>query len=126
MEIDENITGIDWLAQQGRYLKIATTNSRSIKLWKIFEKTDKKVAKQAGKELNMPNLQTTDSYLAAKVQQTLPCKHHTSINSINSSQNQEYLLSSDDLHCLLWSYERPDKPYQIGDMMGNKKSEEVE
>jgi len=38
-------------------MKMLTSNSKSIKFWKIFEKTDKKVVKSAGKDLNMPKLQ---------------------------------------------------------------------
>ena len=36
MEVEEAITGISWLPQQGKYLKMLTTNSRTIKTWKIF------------------------------------------------------------------------------------------
>jgi len=42
---------------QGKYLKMVTSNSRTVKLWKMFERTDKKVVKSAGKDLNMPKLQ---------------------------------------------------------------------
>jgi hypothetical protein len=36
---------------------MVTSNDRSIKLWKIFEKTEKKVVKSSGKDLGMPKLQ---------------------------------------------------------------------
>lgn len=36
MEIDEEIVAMQWMKPQGKYLKMATTNSRSIKLWKMF------------------------------------------------------------------------------------------
>lgn len=52
---------MEWLQPQGRYLKLATTNSRSIKLWKLFEKSEKKVVRSAGKELAMPKLQTLET-----------------------------------------------------------------
>jgi hypothetical protein len=32
---------------QGRYLKLLTANTRSIKLWKAYERKDKKVVKAA-------------------------------------------------------------------------------
>lgn len=87
MEIEETITGISWMPQQGKYLKMLTTNPRTIKVWKIFEKATKKIVKTAGRELNMPKLQTTDSCLTSKLQYSFPVKHHTSINSINPSYN---------------------------------------
>lgn len=56
VDVDEGIADMAWLGPQGRYLKLATTNTRSIKLWKIYEKFDKKVVRSAGKELAMPKL----------------------------------------------------------------------
>lgn len=37
---------------------MATTNAKSIKIWKIFEKAEKKVVKSINKELNIPKLKT--------------------------------------------------------------------
>lgn len=65
MEIDEEIVAMQWMKPQGKYLKMVTTNSRSIKIWKMFEKTDKKVVKSAGKELVMPKLQILDTNFVA-------------------------------------------------------------
>lgn len=36
---------------------VLTTNSKNIKLWKLSQKTTKKVVRSAGKELAMPKLQ---------------------------------------------------------------------
>lgn len=57
MDVEEEITGINWMRSQGKYLKMLTTNSKNIKLWKIYEKAEKKIVKTAGKDLNMPKLQ---------------------------------------------------------------------
>jgi hypothetical protein len=38
-----------WLRGQGKYQKIVTTNEKSIKLWKLYEKCAKKVVKSGGK-----------------------------------------------------------------------------
>ena len=37
-EILEEIVDICWLNPQGKYLKLITTNSKSIRIWKCFEK----------------------------------------------------------------------------------------
>ena len=42
---------------------VLTTNDKTIKLWKISDKTIKKVVKGAGKELAMPKLQIIESGL---------------------------------------------------------------
>ena len=49
MDVDETITDICWMKPQGKYRKIITTNSKAIKVWKFFEKAEKKLAKSAGK-----------------------------------------------------------------------------
>ncbi len=77
MEVEETINGLAWLQPQGKYLKIVSTNSRSIKLWKVFEKAEKKVVKTAGRDLMMPRLQNVDSYLTSHLQVTFPTKHHS-------------------------------------------------
>ena len=104
---------IRWLQPQGRYHKLATTNSRTIKLWKMFEKAEKKVVKNAGKDLAIPKLHTVDMSYMAELQRSFPTKHMTGINSINITKNQEYMLSSDDGQIFLWSLERPEIPYMM-------------
>ena len=60
-DVDEEIADMAWLNQQGKYLKLVTTNTRSIKLWKIYEKFDKKVVRSTGKDLNMPKLKNLET-----------------------------------------------------------------
>jgi serine/threonine-protein phosphatase 2A regulatory subunit B len=73
----------------------------------------------------MPKMQNVDSGYTAVLQKPFPNKHLASINSISSSSNEEYLLSSDDVQTFLWSMENPDKPYLVADLLGNQKIEEV-
>ena len=49
MEVEEGITGISWLPSQGKYMKLLTSNSKTIKVWKVFEKAEKKMVKDAGR-----------------------------------------------------------------------------
>jgi serine/threonine-protein phosphatase 2A regulatory subunit B len=106
-------------------MKMLTTNSRNIKLWKIFDKTEKKVVKSAGKDLNIPKLQNVDSCYTAQLQKLFPPKHLSSISSISTTDNEEYLLSSDDVQAFLWSMEDPNKPFLVADMLGREKIEDV-
>lgn len=103
MEVDEEISCIHWLKPQGKYLKLATTNSRNVKIWKCFEKTQKKVVKSAGGDLNMPKLQNIDTSYSAEMQRTFPNKHLSKINSISATNNEQYLLTSDDAQVFMWS-----------------------
>lgn len=106
-------------------MKMLTSNSKSIKLWKIFEKTDKKVVKSAGKELNMPKLQNVQSSLTSQLLKTFPNKHLSSINSISVSNNEEFILSSDEVHAYLWGMEDAQRPFVAVDLLGNEKIEDV-
>jgi hypothetical protein len=69
-------------------MKMVTTNDRNIKLWKIYEKTEKKMIKSAGKELGMPKMQTIESGYISTLQKQFSPKHLSSINSISSSFNE--------------------------------------
>jgi WD40 repeat protein len=106
---------------QGRFLKLLTANTRSIKMWKAFERRDKKVVKAATRELSLPKLQPTDCTFTANEQFIFPAVHTSEVNSISQSHNEEYLLSTDKERNLLWSLEKPNKPYIAGSLYDKKK-----
>lgn len=66
VEVEEKINDVDWLKPQGKSLYVLTTNSRSIKLWKMSHRTIKEVSKSAGKELAMPTLRVIEEGLIPK------------------------------------------------------------
>lgn len=68
MDIEEEIKDINWLHLQGSYMKMLITNDRTIKLWKIYDKTEKKIVKSGGKDLNMPKMQNTHQSYASCLQ----------------------------------------------------------
>lgn len=119
MDIEEEITGINWLRPQGKYMKMLTCNSKSIKLWKIYERTERKVVKSAGKELNTPKLQSVESAINSQLLLTLPNKHLSNVNSVSTTHNEQYMLSSDDVHAYLWGLEHTERPYVALDLLGN-------
>lgn len=125
MDIEEEIKDIHWLSPQGPYMKMITTNDRSVKLWKIFDKTEKRVVKSAGKELNMPKMHTVEQGYVSQLQKQFPPKHLSSINSISSSANEEYLLTTDDVHAYLWNYDSIDRPFLVADILKNDKIEDI-
>lgn len=125
MEVEESIVGMEWLRGQGKYEKIITTNARSIKIWKIFEQSEKKVVKSAGKELNMPKVDTIDKSFVANVQGEFPSKHSTDIKEISVASNEEYVLSFDEVQGFLWNMEKKTTPYIVQDYKGDKDIEDV-
>jgi len=68
MEVEESIVDIQWLKGQGKYEKVMTTNAKTIKVWKIFEQSEKKVVKSGGRDLAMPKIETVDKSFVANVQ----------------------------------------------------------
>jgi serine/threonine-protein phosphatase 2A regulatory subunit B len=69
----------------------------------------------------LPKLQPTDSTFTANEQFIFPAVHTSEINSISHSNNEEYLLSTDKERNLLWSLEKPNKPYIAGSLSDKKK-----
>lgn len=48
-DIDEEVLALSWMKPQGQYQKMLTMNSKYLKLWKIFEKPEKKIVRSANK-----------------------------------------------------------------------------
>lgn len=46
--VKEEVMHIDWFRPQGRYQKVLTANSHTVKLWKLYEKSDKRVTCWSG------------------------------------------------------------------------------
>lgn len=82
-----------------------TTNDKTVKLWKVSEKNVKKIIRPSGKELNMPKLQTVESGLIPTIRKVYPNLHNFNINAMTVANNEEFLLTSDDLKVYLWSTE---------------------
>jgi serine/threonine-protein phosphatase 2A regulatory subunit B len=76
---------------------VLTTNDKTVKLWKISDKNIKKIIKPSGKELGMPKLQTVESGLIPSIRKIFPNLHNYHINSLSLAQNEEFVLTSDDL-----------------------------
>jgi hypothetical protein len=49
----------------------------------------------------------------------------TAINSVNSSANEEYMISTDDVQAYLWNMDKVSKPYILADLLKGKNLEDV-
>jgi serine/threonine-protein phosphatase 2A regulatory subunit B len=97
---------------------LISTNDKTIKLWKVFEKTvkgvsDIQVGHSAKPVLKLPNMVITDAFIAAQPKRTFSNAHTYHINSISVNSDGETFLSADDLRINLWNMHVTDQSFSI-------------
>jgi serine/threonine-protein phosphatase 2A regulatory subunit B len=113
LEIEEKINKIKWCAphsQNNHFL--LTTNDKTIKLWKVYEKITKKVSNMnmngnlstatEVKSLKVPKVSQGDRVIAHVPKKVYANAHAYHINSISLNSDQETFISADDLRINLW------------------------
>lgn len=142
LEIEEKINKIKWCRRQNASHFLLSTNDKTIKLWKVFDKSLKVVAennlsneltpagvvgggglpraprgtfKDAG-SLKMPRLTHHDTVVAAVPRRTYANAHAYHINSISVNSDGETFISSDDLRVNLWNLNIQDQSFNIVDI----------
>lgn len=142
LEIEEKINQIKWLRPTQRSHFLLSTNDKTIKLWKIYEKNVKLVSENnlseglsvpryAGianngngsakavlslQNLRLPRLSQHDKIIAAAPKRIYSNAHTYHINSISVNSDQETFLSADDLRVNLWNLDIPDQSFNIVDI----------
>jgi hypothetical protein len=84
------------------------------------------VVKSSGSEIKIPTLEKVNSSFIANAQMTFPSKHHTDIQTLSKSYNDQYLLSFDEVQGFLWNMNRPDVPYIAVDYLKGKEVENIQ
>ncbi|KAK7418318.1 protein phosphatase 2A regulatory subunit cdc55 [Neonectria magnoliae] len=144
LEIEEKINKIKWCRRQNSSHYLLSTNDKTIKLWKVFEKSLKVVAennlshdvtpgslaasgagaarplpshqfRNAG-DLKLPRLTHHDTVVAAVPRRTYANAHAYHINSISVNSDGETFISSDDLRINLWNLNIQDQSFNIVDI----------
>ncbi|CAD6623463.1 XXYS1_4_G0033810.mRNA.1.CDS.1 [Saccharomyces cerevisiae] len=144
LEIEEKINEIKWLRPTQRSHFLLSTNDKTIKLWKVYEKNIKLVSQnnltegvtfaKKGKpdnhnsrggsvravlslqSLKLPQLSQHDKIIAATPKRIYSNAHTYHINSISLNSDQETFLSADDLRINLWNLDIPDQSFNIVDI----------
>ncbi|KAH8593332.1 WD40-repeat-containing domain protein [Bisporella sp. PMI_857] len=109
LEIEEKINKIKWCKRQNASHYLLSTNDKTIKLWKVFEKSLKVVA-----ENNLSHDLTPGT--AAVPRRTYANAHAYHINSISVNSDGETFISSDDLRINLWNLNIQDQSFNIVDI----------
>ncbi|CCK71190.1 protein phosphatase 2A regulatory subunit CDC55 KNAG_0G01320 [Huiozyma naganishii CBS 8797] len=138
LEIEEKINHIKWLRPIQRSHFLLSTNDKTIKLWKIYEKNIKLVNSNNLEErpgaggaatqrrrnkvllsmqnLKLPQMAQHDKIIAATPKRVYANAHTYHINSISPNSDQETFLSADDLRINLWNYDKPDQSFNVVDI----------
>ncbi|EJT46798.1 protein phosphatase 2A regulatory B subunit [Trichosporon asahii var. asahii CBS 8904] len=127
LEIEEKINRIRWCKRQNAAHFLLSTNDKTIKLWKVFDKQIKVVAENNHTEygggapgsqalLRLPRMTTHDSITAAVPRKVYANAHAYHINSISVNSDGETYISADDLRINLWNLNISDQSFNIVDI----------
>ncbi|TIA74405.1 hypothetical protein E3P92_01213 [Wallemia ichthyophaga] len=144
LEIEEKINKINWCKRQNNSHFLLSTNDKTIKLWKVFEKSLKVVSENnlsashpsppsslnlpkitqpphpsTTKSLRLPRMSHHDTIVAAVPRKVYANAHAYHINSIAINSDGESYLSADDLRINLWNLGISDQSFNIVDIKPN-------
>ncbi|KAH7915295.1 WD40-repeat-containing domain protein [Hygrophoropsis aurantiaca] len=129
LEIEEKINKIKWCRRQNTAHFLLSTNDKTIKLWKIFEKSLRVVSESNHFEgqrtlpppsvpshLKLPRMSQQDNIIAAVPRKVYSNAHAYHIHSISVNSDQETYISADDLRINLWNLGISDQSFNIVDI----------
>merc|ERR1712000_27528 len=129
LEIEEKINKIRWCKRQNQARFLLTTNDKTVKLWKVFEKNLKTVSVTSSAlpgQLVVPKLSTKQTVVAAAPRRIFANAHAYHINSIALNSDGETFISSDDLRINLWNLGISDQSFNIVDIKPDNMEELTE
>lgn len=131
LEIEEKINKIKWCKRQNQSHFLLSTNDKTIKLWKVYEKKIKAVtafnkAPKKPSELRLPSLDTRETLIGATPRRVFANAHAYHINSISLNSDGETYISSDDLRINLWNLSISDQSFNIVDIKPSNMEELTE
>ncbi|SAM05198.1 hypothetical protein [Absidia glauca] len=123
LEIEEKINKIKWCERQNSAHFLLTTNDKTIKLWKVFEKSLRLVSENSvspslpsAGQIYIPKASHHDTTVTAVPRRTFANAHAYHINSISTNSDGETYLSADDLRINLWNLDISDQSFNIVDV----------
>ncbi|KAI7891286.1 protein phosphatase PP2A regulatory subunit B [Mucor mucedo] len=135
LEIEEKINQIKWCKRQNSAHFLLSTNDKTIKLWKVYERSLKTVSESSmmtdvdmptavvgsfgaptHSSLTMPKISHQDSIVAAIPRRIYSNAHAYHINSISINSDGETYISADDLRVNLWNLDISDQSFNIVDI----------
>jgi len=115
LEIEEKITNTRWAKNlyRNNSRMLFTSNDKTIKLWRMYEKKEKKL------KLSLKELKISDdppkSAPQVQCRRVFSNAHAYNINSISMCSDGELFISADDLRINLWSIENNKESFTVVD-----------
>ncbi|XP_015790403.1 serine/threonine-protein phosphatase 2A 55 kDa regulatory subunit B beta isoform isoform X2 [Tetranychus urticae] len=129
LEIEEKINKIRWLKRKNPAHFLLSTNDKTIKLWKVYEREKQidgynliddegQCIKEPNsiKSLRVPVIKPMELTVEACPKRIYANAHTYHINSISMNSDQETYLSADDLRINLWHLDITDESFNIVDI----------
>ncbi|KAI7862088.1 WD40-repeat-containing domain protein [Spinellus fusiger] len=122
LEIEEKINKIKWCKRQNSAHFLLSTNDKTIKLWKVYERTIKVVhessvhATTTTSPFLIPKLAHQDTVVAAIPRKIYANAHAYHINSMSVNSDGETYISADDLRINLWNIDICEQSFNIVDI----------
>ncbi|KAH3765693.1 protein phosphatase 2A regulatory subunit PR55 [Pelomyxa schiedti] len=119
MDIEEKINKIRFLHRRSEAHHLLTTNDKTIKLWKVFERKPKNFVKKPGAPgcVQVPHpVPTGETVKMATARSIYSNAHNFHVHSISVNSDQETFLSADDLRINLWNLTHSDQTFNIVDI----------
>lgn len=118
VDIEEKINCIEWVNQASENMMMLTCNDKTIKLWKVTNKTVKKSEKTnknatSSQSLRVPKLKIIEQAYCPTLKRTFPNLHSFHIHSLSSSVDMHSFISSDDLSVFAWDLETMKHTYAM-------------
>jgi len=117
LEIEEKINKIKWGKTTNGAQFLLSTNDKTIKYWKLSERSMKKVLPTTKPGfLSFPKVQVEGRAITASTRKVFANGHTYHINSISMNSDGETFISADDLRINLWNLEISDQSFNIVDI----------
>ncbi|RCH94564.1 protein phosphatase 2A regulatory subunit cdc55 [Rhizopus azygosporus] len=120
LEIEEKINQIKWCKRQNSAHFLLSTNDKTIKLWKVYERSLRVISESTmiteKPKLSLPKMSYQDTIVAAIPRRIYANAHAYHINSISVNSDSETYISADDLRINLWNLDISDQSFNIVDI----------
>mmetsp|Transcript_33624 Transcript_33624/g.53832 ORF Transcript_33624/g.53832 Transcript_33624/m.53832 type:complete len:633 (+) Transcript_33624:159-2057(+) len=132
LEIEEKINCISWCRCANNSLSLLACNDKTIKLWKVFEKS---MYRQSGSSfhkkfktssvtnsdyqfsnVSLPQIECDDIITAAISRRVYQNGHKFHIHSLDVNCDCETFISADDLRINLWHFDTPSTSFNLCDL----------